>query len=546
MRRKYGIILLFLMMMFLFPSCENRDIQKRKTVSRGSDIVILYDNDVHCAVDGYAKMVALRDEQLLKTKYVTTVSCGDFVSGDVVGAASEGKLIVDIINKAGYDVLTLGNHEFDYGMQRMFDLTESMNANVVCANLINCQTGIHVFPAYHIIEYGDVDVAYIGFTTTTSGTVKMLADESGVPLYSFMRDDFYRNAQYYIDEARDNGAEYVVALTHLGDTQDRVGHPTSTSLIANTTGLDAVIDGHAHHVIEEAFVNDKEGEPVLLTSSGFMFENVGMLTISADGTFSSELFDIRSDEAAADFEMQKFVDNIKEEVLMSGLDVIGISEVKLTIYDEEGRRVVRNEETNLGDFCADAFRVYTQSDVAMINAGALRADIGIGDVTYNDMLSVMPFNNLVCMATMNGRQLLDALEFSVAALPEESGAFMQVSGMRFDVNLDIPSPVVMDAENDMFSHIGDGERRVSNLQILDVADGTYHDVDLNHTYTIASLDYLVMDLGDFGILRYAQPIDKYVATDLETLIFYVEEILGGSIGDEYADVEGRINIKSNI
>ncbi len=531
-----------IMMMFALLSCNNRnqDVQDDK---HDVQIVILYDNDVHCAVDGYAKLVAQRDLILSKNKYVTTVSCGDFVSGGVVGATSEGELIVDIMNEVGYDVVAIGNHELDFGMEQMFNLTERLSSDVVCANLKNIQTNEYVYPAYKMINYGDIDVAFIGFTTTTSGTVVSLADENGNPLYSFMRDEFYQNAQDVIDEVRAEGAEYVIALTHLGDTEKVGGHPSSVNLITNTNGIDAVIDGHDHHIIDQRFVMNKDGKNVLLTSSGTAFQYVGKLTINTDGSLSSSVIDINTATSPVDNEVQQFVDAVKEEVEVSGQKVIGRSEVYLTMYDEEGYNAVRYTETNIGNFCADAFRVFTNADIAMINGGGIRADINIGDITFNDILAVMPFGNMTYTATMTGQQLMDALEFSVSSLPELFGGFLQVSGMKFDVNPNIPSPVVMDFENDLFSHVGDGERRVSNLQILDTESDTYQDVDLNHTYTIASFDYLILEFGNSGILRYADPIDTYFGTDLETLIFYIQNTLDNVIGSEYADVEGRINIE---
>ena len=267
----------FVIVSLFFVACNEENIGGNTTPDLpAKPIVILYENDVHCAVEGYPLLVSKRKECQSVTDYVATVSCGDFASGGVVGAISKGEQIARIMNYVGYDAVVLGNHELDYGMPQMFNITDSLNAPVLCANLKNVQTDEFLYPAYHIVKYGDVDVAYIGFTTTTSGTVKSLNDEQGNPLYSFMREEFYLNAQHFIDEARGKGADYVIALSHLGDSQKDI-HPNSTGLIANTTGLDAVIDGHDHHVIEEQFINNKEGKPVLLTSSGTNFQNIGKL-----------------------------------------------------------------------------------------------------------------------------------------------------------------------------------------------------------------------------------------------------------------------------
>ena len=485
-----------------------------------TSIVILYDNDVHCAVDGYPKLVALRDAMLDSIEFVTTVSCGDFSSGGVIAAASEGELVVDIMNKVGYDVVTPGNHELDYGMEQFFSLADALNAKVVCANLKNLQTNEYPFPAYHIVNYGDVDVAYLGFTTTSSGTVMSLCDENANPLYSFMRDEFYDNAQMFIDEARSRGAEYVVALSHLGDTKQIGDIPNSTSLINKTNGLDAVIDGHDHHVIEQRWVMNKDGEPVLLTSSGVSFENIGVLRIAPDGSLSSRVINIKSDTSLVDVPTRQFVDSIKMNVEMSGQKVIGYMDKDMDVCDENGKRMVRRQQIEIGRFCSDAFREFTGADVALLNGGGIRTGLKRGEVTVNDILAVMPFGNVVCTATMTGQQLLDAMEFSVSALPDESGAFLQASGLTYDVDASVPSPVVMD-EDHLFSYVGDGRRRISNLKIMNVNTGAYEDVDLGKTYTIASFDYIILEMGSSGILRYAQIKHKYQETDLEVMVSYL-------------------------
>lgn len=521
-----------LIIMSLLSSCDSFERTKDKrlkanvqssTARNQQPIVIIYDNDVHCAVDGYSKLVALRDVMLDSTELVTTVSCGDFASGGVIAAASEGELVIDIMNKVGYDVVALGNHELDYGMKQLFALTDALDAEVVCANLKNIQTNEYPFPAYHIVNYGDIDVAYLGFTTTSSGTVMTLSDENANPLYSFMREEFYDNAQRFIDEARDNGAEYVVALTHLGDSRQIGNIPNSISLITETSGLDAVIDGHDHHVIEERWVNDKDGNQVLLTSSGYLFKNIGVLSINADGSLSSRLINIESDTYLVDVATQCFVDSVKMKVEISGQKVVGYLDKDLDIYDENGKRLVRVRQTGIGEFIADAFREFTGADVALINGGGIRAGLKRGEVTINDILAVMPFGNLACTATMTGQQLLDAMEFSVSMLPYESGAFLQVGGMSYEVDASVPMPVVLDKEN-LFSHVGDGKRRISDLKIMNSKTGEYESVDLEKTYTIASFDYLITEMGCSGILRYAQKNDKYWGTDLEVMKSYLKEL----------------------
>ncbi|MBR5594263.1 MAG: bifunctional metallophosphatase/5'-nucleotidase [Bacteroidaceae bacterium] len=532
---------LFFLVSFLLPvACSDEKTENNTPDLPSKPIVILYENDVHCSVDGYPILVSLRNECLTGNGYVSTVSCGDFASGGIVGAISKGEQIVKIMNYVGYDAIALGNHELDYGITQMFNITDSLNAPVLCANLKNIQTDEYPYPAYHIVSYGDVDIAYIGFTTTTSGTVTSLSDEQGNPLYSFMREDFYDNAQHYIDEARGNGADYIIALSHLGDSQTDGMHPSSTSLIANTTGLDAVIDGHDHHTIEEQFINDKNGKPVLLTSSGSNFQYVGKLTIDTDGGIRSTLVSTDNGGIVPDNNTVQFVNKIKDEVESLGNFVIGHSEVDLMIYDENGKRIVRKQETNIGDFCADAFRAFTDADIALVNGGGIRANMNQGEILFNDLYNVMPFGDMIATGSVTGEQLLDVLEYAVSYLPAEAGVFMQVSGLRFKINPDIPSPAAMDSVSQMFSHIEDGERRVSDVEILDKQSGEYRDIELSREYTMATLDYLILELGGSGIFKGVEPHSTYYGADIEILRSYLENNLGGTIGSEYSKPQDRI------
>lgn len=505
-------------------------------------VVVLFENDVHCAVEGYAKLATLKKQLLKSTPYVTVVSCGDFVQGDVIGSISRGEHVVDIMNKVGYDVVVLGNHEFDYGVSQMFKLADLLSANVVCANFRDLRTNTIPFPPYKIIRYGNVEVAYIGFvTSTTSFSVspKYFLDEEGRSIYDFSQSDFYRQAQACIDAARSEGADYVVALSHLGD-DDKGEHASSIDLIRHTIGIDVVIDGHEHHMIADSLVNNQEGAPVLLTSAGTEFENIGMLVLTTEGTCRSRL--IPTTEIESDMDVDSFVQKKKEKVLADGRRVVGMAEVDLFSRDKLGNRIVRSQETTIGNLCADAFRMMLQTDVALVNSGGIRANLLQGEITYNHLLAVFPFNNAACIGMMTGQQLMDALEFSVCNLPVEDGRFMQVSGMTFEVDLSVPSPVVMDKDG-MFSHVNEAPRRVRELKIFNREKQLYMPVELNRYYTLASFDFLLKNWGDSGILRQATLKESHVGLDVEILASYIKQFLRGRVGSSYTRPEGRIIIK---
>lgn len=524
-----------------FTACSDED---SSSLPKGPDrpnkpIVVIYENDAHCAIDGYARFAGIRNNMRKETPYVATVSVGDFIQGGVVGTVSSGTAIVDIMNHVGYDAVTLGNHEFDFGMAQMFSLTKRLEADVVCANFRSLIDDNLLLEPYTIKKYGNVDIAYLGLTapsTLVTGGQKTFADENGKLIYSFCNDNFYENAQRYINEARNEGADYVIVLSHLGDV-DWGGFPSSVSLIRNTTGIDAVLDGHEHTVIADSTVYDNTGKAVLLSSTGSGFSNVGVLTLSTSGQFSSRLVPV-DEECPVDKEVQAYVEQVKEETMAQGERIIGTSEVTMVIRDENGVRIARKGETPIGNFCADALRNVLGAEIAFVNGGTIRSDIRQGEVSYNTLLSVFPYNNSVCTATMTGKQIMDALEVSVHLYPNENGGFLQVSGLKFKVDPSVPTSVVID-ENELFSHV-EGSRRVLDVQVLDNASGQYVPINPERTYTIASSSFLIENHGDYGVLRYAKVKERNLGQDVDMLALYLGQTLGGKIGAEYGQTEGRI------
>lgn len=534
-------ILLALLWLSCFLSCEASSDKYRVSDRPDSTIVIIYENDVHCVVDGYSRLASLRAKQQMVTSYVTTVSCGDFVQGGVVGSVSFGEHIVGIMNQVGYDVVALGNHEFDFGASQLFRLTDLLDASVVCANFRNLRTGELVFPSYRMLRYGEVDIAYVGVITPETSTLvapTTFWDEDGNPLYDFMLHEFYQQTQSCVDHARASGADYVVLLSHLGDSE-RTAYPSSLGLIAATSGIDVVLDGHDHQVIPDTLVYNKEGKPVLLSSTGTKFQYIGLLTLSTDGEFSSRL--VSYADLKPDAQVQAYVDGVKEKTLAEGKRVVGHSDVDLPVMDASGKTNVRCEEMPIGNFFADAFRLMLNADVAMINGGGIRAGLTSGEITFNDLLAVFPFSNTACTATLTGQQLLDALEMSVRFVPDMDGSFMQVSGMTFEVDPSVPSPVVLD-EYSLFSHVSPAPRRVSHLHIWDKTQGAYVPVDTDRTYVLASFDYQLKEFGNSAVFRYATLKDDNLGQDVEVLISYLTQMLGGRIGSAYAAPEERIRI----
>lgn len=523
------------------------------------DIVILYTNDVHCGIEeniGYAGLSAYRENMLEVTPYVSIVDCGDAVQGDFIGLTSEGSYVVDIMNEAGYDFAVLGNHEFDYGMESLEKLLEQAEYSYLGCNISysgqneNCLSELK---PYEIVEYGKTKVAFIGVTTpeSISSSTPAYFMENGEYVYDFCGGEdgvkLYEHVQKYVDECRDSGADYVVVLSHLGDGEEYTF--SSNNLIKETEGIDVVLDGHAHSTIESMTEKNRNGEDVLISSTGTKFANIGKLVISPDGTITTELI---ADYEEKDERIQRYIDVIQATYEEDLKEVVAVSEVELTGFSGEGIRLVRNRETNIGNFCADAYRYVAKADIALVNGGGIRADLPAGDITYEDLFAVHPFGNTLCMVEATGQEILDCLEMCYRmVLPEvsdgenaigEDGGFQQVSGLKFWVDTSVESSVVVD-KNDLFVSV-DGQRRVKDVCVLN-DDGEYEPIDVNGVYTIASHNYLLKECGS-GCPMFADNvflIEEGMA-DYQVLITYMQEGLNGKIDTRYEKTEGRIQVGS--
>lgn len=505
------------------------------------DLVILYTNDVHCAVDdnlGYAALSAYKKALEEDGNYVALVDAGDSLQGAPIGTLSKGSYIIDIMNQVGYDVAIPGNHEFDYGMERFFELQDAASFPYVSCNFVELGTGEPVLEPYTILTFHDVKVAFVGISTPktiTSSTPAYFQDNQGNFIYGFCQDEtgsaLYSTVQAAVDNARADGAQYVIALSHLG-IEAECSPWTSSEVIANTTGIDVVLDGHSHSTIESERMKNALGEWVTLSSTGTKLSAVGMLLLTKEGNLSTGLVTSLPD---ADPDTGAFIADIKAKYDELLNQVVATSEVDLVINQpgtDPAVRIVRSAETNLGDLCADAYRAMSGADIAIVNGGGVRAEIKAGDVTFGDILNVHPFGNALCMVEATGQEILDALELGARAIPSENGGFLQVSGLTYEIHTYIPSSVQMD-ENSMFVSIS-GEYRVKNVMV------NGEPLDVAKVYTLASHNYLFFGMGD-GYTMFADNtvlLDS-VMLDNQVLINYIVDQLGGVIGEEYADPYGQ-------
>ena len=501
-------------------------------------IVIIYENDVHCAVDGYSKLAAMKSELSASYDHVGVVSSGDFVQGGTLGAVSRGEYIINLMNKVGYDAIAIGNHEFDYELAHLTKLNSLSDTAFLSCNFAKLGEDEAYFDSYTIVSYGDVQIAYIGITTPStisSSSPSQFKNEDGEIVYTFHDADIYDVVQANIDAVLSAGADYVIALSHVG--YDESGTFSDiTDIIENTDGLDAVLDAHAHLVIEEMTLKDKSGDDVLLSSTGTKFEYIGKLTITGDG-LDTELVEVATYDKT-DANVDAYLAEIYDSYAELGNRVIGNSNVTLNTHDGD-IRLVRNSETALGNLCSDALRVMTGADISFVNGGGLRAPIEAGEVTFNDIFSVFPYNNQVVTVEITGQMLLDMLEMGVMRYPEESGSFPSMSGVIFSVNTAVASSVKTD-ENGFFECV-DGEYRVYGVKVLDKESGEYCDLDLSSKYVLAGFNYHLLSQGDgMAMLGDAKLVDADGVLDVELLEGYITQHLGGVIGEKYAQPQGRI------
>ena len=553
------LLAIFVSLMFVlatFTACENNgQAQAGSATPNDKDIVILFTNDVHCGVDdniGYAGLAEYKNRVSAQDNYVLLADAGDFSQGAPIGTLSKGKYLIDIMKKVGYDFCIPGNHEFDYNMENFLSNCYDLNNIIFSANFIDLRDNKTVLNPYKMFELGNKKVALVGATTPesfTKSTPAYFQDGNGNYIYTLSEDSsgakLYSSIQTAVDSAKAEGADYVILVGHLGidGTTDRW---KSTTVIANTTGIDAVIDGHSHEVYTN-MVKNKAGKEILLAQTGTKLKNIGQLTIDKEGNISAQMIDnvpptdgspledekgkkINAKDSAIDSYVKsiqaKYQDSIKEVIVKD-------NKVDLTInFPETDKRAVRSAETNLGDLCADAYRVVMGADIGFINGGGVRKSIKVGDITYEDCLNVMPFNNMATLIKCKGQVIKDALEMGAHMLPEENGGFIQVSGLTYTIDATIPSSVKLDEKNNFISV--DGEYRVRDIKVGGA------DLDVNKDYTLACHDYMLMNGGDgFVMFKGTEVLKDRLMPDVDVLVDYLK----AEGTDAYAKLEGEGRIK---
>ena len=504
-----------------------------------SDVTILYTNDVHTYIDKqspkltYAAIADLKQSYQNAGKDVLLVDAGDHVQGTAYGSMDEGASIIKLMNAAGYDAATPGNHEFDYGMDRAKAIMKEADFPYLSCNWVDLRTGLRVLPSVKVFVRGGRRIAFVGVTTPetfTKSTPAYFMDKAQRKyIYDIQGGEdgkkLYDAVQKAIDKAK-LLADVVIGLGHLG--VDPSSSPwTSEEVIAHTSGFDAFIDGHSHTVMENKQVQDASGKAVTLTQTGSYFANVGEMTIAADGTITTKLIPTHEGMDAGIAAMQTSWVNTVDDMLG---EKIAVGDSDFYVSDPAtGKRRIRSAETNLGDFVADGIYAYFNEveklhcDLAIMNGGGIRADVPAGDWTFKTCKQVSPFGNVACLMSVTGKQIQDALEFAArfaGAEGKENGGFLQVAGATYEIHTDIPNTVQTDDKN-VWIGSATGTPRVQNVKIYDRHTGTYEPLDPAKTYALAGMNYTLRNLGDgFAMFDGAELIKDYVSEDYLVMSTY--------------------------
>ena len=504
-----------------------------------ADVTILYTNDVHTYIDNkspkptYAAIAALKKSIEDTGRDVLLVDAGDHIQGTAYGSMDDGATIIELMNEAGYDLATPGNHEFDYGMARAKAVLQEADFPYVSCNWVDLRTGFNVLPSVKFFFVGGRKIAFVGVTTpetfTKSTPAYFMNDAQTKYIYDILGGEdgqkLYDAVQKAIDKAEFWGADTIIGLGHLG--VDPSSSPwTSEEVIAHTHGFTAFIDGHSHTVMANKQVTDASGKAVTLTQTGSYFKNIGKMTVGADGTITTELIDTYEGlDAAVAATASNWISAVDD---MLG-EEIAVGDTKFYINDPAtGKRRIRSGETNLGDFVADGIYTYFNEieelhcDVAIMNGGGIRTDVEAGPWSFKTCKTVSPFGNVACLMSVTGQQIQDALEFGArfaGAEGKENGGFLQVAGARYTIHTATPNTV---QTNDKNVWTGSAATpRVSNVEIYDKTTGTYQPLDPNATYALAGMNYTLRNLGDgFAMFDGATLIKDYVSEDYLVMSSY--------------------------
>ena len=503
-------------------------------------IVILHTNDVHGAIDNYASVAALKDAYEAAGAQVLLMDAGDFSQGSTSVNVSEGATAVELMNMAGYDVATTGNHEFDFGYANLKTLMESAEFPILAADAFTAEGDLAMDGDNLTFQLGDVTVGVFGLATPETATKAHPAKLEGVTFLA--EDELFACAQEQVDELTAAGCDYIICLGHLGIDAESTGN-RSIDLLENVTGIDVFIDGHSHStqsdIAEETNGTGMVGDTVL-TSTGTKLESVGVVDIAADGTIDASTLSMEELNATEGFtpdqDIATRVSEINAQIEEDMGQVIGTSEVDL----DGVRENVRASETNLGDLITDAMlwqagQDNEEVDAAITNGGGIRASIAAGDITKKSVNDVLPFGNTLYVVELTGAELLEALEASTYCTPEPVGAFPQVAGIEFTIN----TGAAYDAGENYPGTTYAEPASINRVTILTVGGQAF---DVDATYTIVTNDFMAAGGDTYYAFSAAESgYDTGISLDQVVMDYITEELDGTVTAARYGQTANRIH-----
>jgi len=524
------------------------------------DIVIIYTSDVHSAIDeniGYAGLVAYKKQAQTKSKYVTMVDVGDAIQGAAIATCSQGAAIKECLDIVDYDIQTIGNHEFDYGIDVLSDLLSANTDKYINSNVVytgkdeNCI--LNSLDKYKIVEYGNTKIAYLAiltpYTLTSASPSKFKENgEVVVDFYAGQKNkDLFAYIQQLVDECKTKGVDYVIALTHLGS--EEADEPYSSNDLAKATkGIDVIVDAHSHIQYACKSLLNAENKEVLVTSCGSKLESIGQIVISKNGLISASNI-TNYDQKDEDTSLK--IAEIKDKYAAELNKTLFVNETPLTIYDENGVRVIRNMEMPIGDLIADAYRYASDADIGIANGGGIKADLPAGDISYASIMNVTPYGNLMAAIEVTGQELVDYLEYvyrytkldyiSDGKNNCEYGSFMQISGLKLTIDTSITPDVAVDDEDNLVE-VGEA-RRLKDVMVLN-DNGEYEPIDLEKTYVLGSNNYSLLNGGSGSeeFFKGKTVVISDAGSDYDAVYTYIQEVLNFDLSN-YASSANRISIQ---
>ena len=531
MRKFLSVLLAMAMVLSLSVTSFAADTDSEAKAEMAGKTVILHTNDVHGAIEGYAYITALKADYEAKGAEVILVDAGDYSQGEVYVSDTKGLDAVEMMNVTGYDVVTLGNHEFDYGYAQLKENMTKADFKILCANVYG-EDGIPIFDAnYTYTTKSGVKIGFFGMETPEAQTKANPALIKGLKFDT----DLKAVAEKQLEALKDD--DVVIALSHLG-VDDSSKPYTSYDLYNAAKGIDFIIDGHSHSVMTKG----KNGEPI--QSTGTKFANIGVIVIddASKKIESNSLYEIKEDtakDAAVAAAAQKIIDRIDKEYGA----VFAKSKVELN--GAKAPNGNRDGETNNGDLITDAmlWKVMQNKEgltvnedhvVAITNGGGIRAAIKAGDVTKKDIKTVLPFGNTIEVIYVTGTELLEALEASTFCVPESIGGFPQVSGISYTIS----TGAVYDANAETYpASTYYGPKSINRVTINSING---KDFKLGDTYAVVTNNFSAAGGDTYYAFKAATAkFDTGVPLD-EAVMEYVTKELKGVIGEQYAAPQGRI------